>query len=534
MNANDFARQIQSDFLRYYDTAFEVRSSTLMHERRLSLSQEGVIYREPLIELVPRYASSEDSLRSLVDRLTPGNALPQLASFGLFAPGQLLYKHQAETYAAVTAGKNVIVTSGTGSGKTEAFLFPVLAHILAEAKADPWPESDATPHGWWRQPSRSKEGTFTAQRSGENRKPAVRALVLYPLNALVEDQLRRLRQALDSDDAHKWLDKELKGNRIYFGRYTGRSMPTGTYSSSRLSEYRDLMSTIDRNWTSVKSDADRRTYFPRPLGAEMCGRWDMQFYAPDIFITNYSMLNVMMSRSHEDKIFLDTRAWLNADPNHKLFLVIDELHSYRGTAGTEIALMLRNVLARLGIDEQHGQLRIIATSASLGSINATRNFAAEFFDESPDTFEIVDGVSEYRSSDHAGLAKYESAFAAFARTLADGTESSAADAKLQLANALGGQDSVQRIIDLDIPGMALGAVKSVSKGSTLRPVSYGILAKSMFPHEEDQLLALDGILSALGQLDPTAAFSRPLMSSRVHCFSRPSQAAGCAPPRTAT
>ncbi|MHC5828871.1 MAG: DEAD/DEAH box helicase family protein, partial [Nostoc sp.] len=91
----------------------------------------------------------------------------------------------------------------------------------------------------------------------------------------------------------------------------------------------------------------------------MWSRWDMQEAPPDILITNYSMLNIMMMRSIEDDIFDATRDWL-AEPNHperQFFLIIDELHAYRGTPGTEVAYILRLLFSRLGLTPDSPKLR---------------------------------------------------------------------------------------------------------------------------------------------------------------------------------
>lgn len=106
-------------------------------------------------------------------------------------------------------------------------------------------------------------------------------------------------------------------------------------------------------------------HFPNPDGAEMWSRWDMQLTPPDILITNYSMLNIMLMREIESTIFEHTREWLGNSKDHHFTLVIDELHSYRGTPGTEVAYILRLMLDRLGLEPSSTQLKIIATSASL-------------------------------------------------------------------------------------------------------------------------------------------------------------------------
>ena len=81
----------------------------------------------------------------------------------------------------------------------------------------------------------------------------------------------------------------------------------------------------------------RRDYVQSLDGAEMRSRWDMQAAPPDILITNYSMLNVMLMRERDDSFFEQTRAWIAQDPSHIFHMVVDELHLYRGTQVTEVA-----------------------------------------------------------------------------------------------------------------------------------------------------------------------------------------------------
>ena len=110
---------------------------------------------------------------------------------------------------------------------------------------------------------------------------------------------------------------------------------------------------------------DVRHYFPNIDGGEMWSRWDMQDTPPDILITNYHMLNIMLMRHVEAGMFEQTKAWLESDSANKFFLVVDELHSYRGTPGTEVAYILRLLLDRLGLSPDSPQLVILATSASV-------------------------------------------------------------------------------------------------------------------------------------------------------------------------
>ena len=106
----------------------------------------------------------------------------------------------------------------------------------------------------------------------------------------------------------------------------------------------------------------------------------MQATPPDIFITNYSMLNIMLMRDREDSIFDKTKEWLEEDKNNIFHLIVDELHLNRGSSGTELALLLRLVEYRLGLSPGHPQLRILASSASLDPQDPeSKEYITDFF-----------------------------------------------------------------------------------------------------------------------------------------------------------
>ena len=119
-------------------------------------------------------------------------------------------------------------------------------------------------------------------------------------------------------------------------------------------------------------ETELRSFFQRLDGTEMRCRFDMQVSPPDIMITNFSMLSIMLMREIDGAIFEKTRDWLASEdqreqekPNRIFHLVVDELHLYRGTQGTEIAYLLKLVMKRLGLHPDHPQLKILASSASL-------------------------------------------------------------------------------------------------------------------------------------------------------------------------
>ncbi len=428
--------EIRENFLLYVKTAFGTRFPSLEREREELLLRRGVLTQDPWIEPRPRYMGSGKTILSLSLQDLPGLNEAQLAFFkglvqcGLFDAREL-YVHQTDMLKKVFNGKSCIVTAGTGSGKTEAFLFPLFAQLVKEISE--WSRPSASPphlNDWWNDESwledcKGRHITCRVpQRGHESRPPAVRALILYPMNALVEDQLTRLRKALDSVEADRWFGTNASGNRIYMGRYNsstpvaghefGKPGHSGRQSVNRkkieeltavLKESDAASCAANRYATDpLNEDPDKKDvvyFFPKLDGAEMRSRWDMQDNPPDILITNFSMLSIMMMRECDESIFEKTRAWLAAEDveedrreekkRDRIFhLIVDELHIYRGTAGAEVAYLLRLLLLRLGLRPGHPQLRIMASSASLeASDPKSMEFLQDFF--GPGDYEIIEG-----------------------------------------------------------------------------------------------------------------------------------------------
>jgi DEAD/DEAH box helicase domain-containing protein len=436
----------------YVESAFPLRSEALTAERDALLAQRGTavdpgtLAQPPVLETVPVYTRTSLTLQQLGQQLVTQHGLdPAYADIQhlgqeLFNPGDRLYDHQVQSLEAVLArGKDLVVTTGTGSGKTECFLLPLLAELARESAT--WPACPPLPNPatrrWW-----DRSGQPVGQWAHAAREHALRAVVLYPLNALVEDQLRRLRRTIDSPAIHDWLNTNRGRNRILFGRYTGSTPVPGdpsrgaavTRLRGRLSDMAQEHDDILRRMQDpALSAADRaeiarevRYYFQNPEGGEMWSRWDMQATPPDILITNYSMLNIMLMRSLEAQIFTRTRAWLAADPfrlgktkspTRRFFLIVDELHAYRGTPGTEVAYILRLLIDRLGLSFDSPQLVILATSASLDQNDPrSRDFLRQFFGR--DRFEIVSRPQlPPQPNARRRMPPYAAAFAAFAQAV---------------------------------------------------------------------------------------------------------------------
>ena len=382
--------RLREDLLRYYDTPFKVRLDEVMDERRSLLDRDGGLWREPWIEVLRDYALTGLGLDQAIKAAGAPPDLAQFASLGLIEHPDV-FKHQQQALQSAEAGRNVVVSAGTGSGKTEAFLLPIISVLLRESGNGTWGGGSPPGSAWWE----ADNGAWTAQRTAETgRLPAIRALLVYPMNALVEDQLVRLRRSLDSDPVRAWLDEFRNGHRFYFGRYTGRSPVSGASDNeNREGELRELMREAARRADRIGDDPERRFYLPRVDGAEMRSRWDMQSHPPDILISNHSMLNVMLMRERERTIFEKTRLWLE-EPSNVFHVVVDELHMHRGTAGTEVAYLLRRLLHELGLKPDSDQVRFIATSASLESGQRGQQFLADFFGAKSDSFDVLEGEIE--------------------------------------------------------------------------------------------------------------------------------------------
>ncbi|MBN9494919.1 DEAD/DEAH box helicase, partial [bacterium] len=363
----------------------------------------------------------------------------------------------------------------------------------------------------------------------------MRAVVLYPLNALVEDQLRRLRMALDTDGTHNWLDRERGGNRITFGRYTGQTPVSGVISRASTERLRDTLRQMERDHAAVRvasgDDPELRDvpfHYARVDGGEMWSRWDMQETPPDILITNYSMLNIMLMRQVEAGMFDATRSWL-AEPGHpeRVFtLVVDELHSYRGTPGTEVAYVVRLLLNRLGLEPESPKLRIMATTASLEPGDAGRRFLREFFGR--DRFDFINApLHRPRDGKRRVLAAHAPAFSRYAtyrdhsdelptaeaeaETIAAGRELARAltGRKVELAQALEDSGSVDGLID---------GVLSVGENGELRAARADVVDRAIFPGETRERTvsdALRGLLRAVASAEGPAGALLPM---RGHFF----------------
>jgi Lhr-like helicase len=508
-------------YIRYYETPFSVRDEGVEQERHDLLLEDRTISREPWLEPIAPYAAVDHSLARSCEEAGATSELAEFAVCGLIPPERNLYVHQEQALSAAQQGKHVVITAGTGSGKTESFLLPLIASLLEESNV--WsPNTQDEQKLWWRDP----QSDYVPQREGESgRDAAVRALILYPMNALVEDQLQRLRQALDSHRARSWLDENRSGHRFYFGRYNSRTPLAGPIDKNRQSRLRQELELLDERAAVVREDEAKRFFLAQLDGAEMRSRWDMQAHAPDILITNYSMLNVMLLRRIEDSIFRSTRDWLAEDQHNKFTIVVDELHMYRGTPGTEIAFLLRNLLLRLGIADKPERVRFLAASASAGEeTEKFDRFLEGFFAQARDRFEVLGGEITLPPSRRDALRTLAKQFTRLGEA-ARAADSDELEGRVREACRAAGADDADSLDDsalalaraVEADGSVLAACWN-EKSQSVRARAAGDLGIELFDLPRDEaLVALRGLLWTMRRSHEKRAGARTI---RAHYFFR--------------
>ena len=388
----EVSEELENDLQQYIESRYHLHHPRLLKERR-ALMDEGETATEPWVEATPTYVSG-DSLRELGLPSEVVDLLKDLESddLDIFDPP---YKHQADALQSFFNDEDdLIVSTGTGSGKTEIFLYSILGQLAQEA-------------------ARGE----TADKRG------IRTLVLYPMNALVADQLSRMRLLFGDENGADTLE-DYMGRRVQFGMYTSRTPYHGEYDTSKNDnlvrpvikryveleeEQPDLYKQLAEKGRIPAKNLDgflnnnnrpKETNFrTQPGDTELFTRQEMHTRdgsnphggTPDLLITNYSMLEYMLLRPIEQPLFEDTREWLAEDEENELNIVLDEAHLYRGAQGAEVALLLSRLLQKLGISRE--RVRFILTSATMGENveEAAPEFAAQLTTGDPDDFSVITG-----------------------------------------------------------------------------------------------------------------------------------------------
>jgi len=395
----------------YIEATYHISEPHLIEQRRDLLDSPGVIHQKPYIETTPQYETGtsfeEIGLDTAVTELFGAVSTPDEDRLIYDPP----YVHQEEAIRrGLVNEESMLVMTGTGSGKTECFLLPILGKLAKEAY----------------------------HRSSFQEHDAVRAILLYPMNALVNDQLGRLRQMF-GDDRIRSRFMDWGGRPARFARYTSRTLYPGVRTKEkdqqrlrpikkfyiRLQELADegdessekLINNLKedgkwpakpnlrawygedgKHWTNEDGEFQRCVTLEED--AELLTRHEVLESPPDVLVTNYSMLEYMMMRPIERPIFDKTSRWLAENPDETLLLVVDEAHLYRGASGAEVALLLRRLRKRLDIPEE--RLQVICTSASFQDRGRAAEFGANLTGKSKKQIHVIDGELKERTPADAG------------------------------------------------------------------------------------------------------------------------------------
>jgi ATP-dependent helicase YprA (DUF1998 family) len=306
----ELQKDLHDRMQRYLLTALPIhrRFPKLRAQASAELSSNNTLVRGPYLEALPDFPKTK-SIKDLVDAGTLHEGFRDMDPKVFNRP---LHQHQADAIQAVVQqDENIVVATGTGSGKTECFLVPLIDSLLkAKIKG----------------------------RTG------IRAILVYPLNALANDQLYSRIVPL--------LAKELGEHGLTVGRYTGQTTP-GKQRPQFQEEY--LANPMIKDL----------------FGDEIPGNWllsrdEMLEKPPHVLVTNYAMLEHLLLLPKNAPLFQ------NADLQ---FLVLDELHTYAGAQASEVSLLLRKLRNRYAPENT---LRCIGTSASLGDSQKAQKDVIEF------------------------------------------------------------------------------------------------------------------------------------------------------------
>jgi hypothetical protein len=323
LNPLELCDALRETLSRYLATALPIaerRTPELSRTFRQMLGAEALV-SGPFLESLPDF-EKEGSLLELLESGLLAPAWRRMEQHGAeHLLLRRLHRHQAHALALAREGKNYLVATGTGSGKTESFLYPLVDHLLQDADLST---------------------------------PGVRAILIYPMNALANDQLYYRIAPL--------LLRHLGDPGITFGRYTGqvKSNSKRPEEERALLENRQLMSALGMHGAHGLPESWRLT------------RQEMLDRPPHILVTNYAMLEHLLLLPRNRPLF---------DGARLRFIVLDEIHTYAGAQAIEVAFLLRKLKHRLAL--QPGQVQCVGTSASLDEErkSALVEFAGALFGE---------------------------------------------------------------------------------------------------------------------------------------------------------
>jgi len=334
INPITFSNQVNLQFLRYQKTAFPLSDENIASQAYAQITGEkgaSPLIKGPYVSLSRAYKIGP-SISELIKEGVLHPAIQGIAKY----PNT--FEHQYEVLQAVKKRNHVIVSTGTGSGKTEAFLYPILNDCLKM-------RDKGIPEG-------------------------VMAIIVYPMNALAIDQLERLRNML-------------AGTGITFGMYVGT---TPANENDLKNQVRPNQKTKE-SYLSKKADVliKRTKEIVCPYEERITER-EMEQNPPRLLLTNFNQLEILLTRGRDLGMFVD--------PPLKYF-VFDEAHTYSGVKGAEVSLLIRRLRAFAG--KSADGITCIASSATIydeKDPDAGRNFASRFFGIDKNRLTLVEEVYE--------------------------------------------------------------------------------------------------------------------------------------------
>lgn len=337
LNPLSYTENVVRSFLRYQLTAYPFADERLYAQMRELLSLETA--REtPLLK---------GPYVSLSRAFQPGASVESLVEEGLFHAhmGQLIpfptvYGHQERAIRSIAGGRTTLVSTGTGSGKSECFLYPIISRCLHL-------KDEGAPAG-------------------------ICAVLVYPMNALAEDQLGRLRGLL-------------AGSGITFGMYVGKTPETDGEVSGRRLDPGTTRADYEAALRAAREAGQGETIHPPE---EVCSREAMRTAGrqPRILLTNVNQLELLLTRQRDTELF--DNALLE-------YLVFDEAHTFSGAQGAETACLIRRLRSFCGRNPE--ETVCVATSATIvddEDPQAAEKFAGRFFGVDQETVETVSEVYE--------------------------------------------------------------------------------------------------------------------------------------------
>ncbi|MCK4329523.1 DEAD/DEAH box helicase [candidate division WOR-3 bacterium] len=451
----NLAKQVEERYRRYLETTFYFKDPDLRKSFQEALSM-GHLSKGPYLEATPVFKRGNRTRELFRELFT--NPPDEGFLKAVTVPGNIpLYVHQEEAILKVFGeAHNVVVATGTASGKTETFLYPILLHLYRE---------------------------FQTGQLG----PGVRALILYPMNALANDQRDKL------GEISKQLQEAGSPFRFTFGQYIGET-PEDENDSRRHA----------------------RDHITNRLPGELVLRREIRDNPPKILLTNYSMLEYLLIRPDDSPLFDNGRAkWWT-------FLVLDEAHQYRGSKGIEMGMLLRRLKRRLREGSCTEPFRCIATSATIAGgesdKDAVANFASELFGEEFLEEDVILGKTE-SIPDFGTTSLSLKNYRALRQTLNSSSTPDFNEIALRLELAIPESSDVAKKVGYILQRDQRST--KLRKEITTAPREVGELADKVFPDlpEKERVGALSELVELLiRERDPSS--NAPLLSARYHLFLR--------------